>query len=212
MHANNLEILKFSVLDDDKKRQTEAAWLIHTCSLANGSVAFGLANTLAGDTALITGVTLYMIHRLGRLYQAEDVNGKQIITQIITHYAGPLIGAKLLFWLPGIGNWANAASMSLLTEMVGWSCVILFGQGRSTDQLEKSDWKPLLHAAKKLASDHKEANKVMLTAMTEQEKIQFADLNKQLTNKKLTQIEKDVVFQRLLDLYATVAQRTKVVD
>ncbi len=212
MNTNKLDPLQFSALSDDKKRQTEAAWLIHACALANGSVAFGLANTLAGDTALITGVSLYMIYRLGRLYKAEDVNGKQIITQIVTHYAGPFIGAKLLFWLPGIGNWANAASMSLLTEMVGWSCIILFSQGRSTDQLEKSDWKALLSAAKQLASDHQKANKVMLASMTEQEKTQFAALNQKLANKNLTETEKDAVFQSLLDLYATVAQRTQTGD
>jgi uncharacterized protein (DUF697 family) len=210
MNSNKLEPLQFSPLIEDNKRQTEAAWLIHACALANGSVAFGLANTLAGDTALITSVSLYMIYRLGRLYEVDDVNGKQIITQIITHYAGPLIGAKLLFWLPGIGNWANAASMSLLTELIGWSCIILFSQGRSTDQLEKSDWKKLLSAAKQLAKDHQKANKVMLEAMTEQEKTQFASLNEQLANKNLTALEKDRIFQSLMDLYATVAQRTKM--
>ncbi|WP_143735914.1 hypothetical protein [Methyloprofundus sedimenti] len=100
--------------------------------------------------------------------------------------------------------------MSLLTEMVGWSCIILFSQGRSTDQLEKSDWKQLLSAAKQHASDHQKANKVMLASMTKQEKSQFAALNKQLANTNLTAFEKDSVFQSLLDLYATVAQRTKM--
>ncbi|OQK18416.1 hypothetical protein AU255_11535 [Methyloprofundus sedimenti] len=82
MNTNKLETLQFSALNDDKKRQTEATWLIHACALANGSVAFGLANTLAGDTVLITGVSLYMIYRLGRLYKAEDVNGKQILRKL----------------------------------------------------------------------------------------------------------------------------------
>lgn len=190
------------------RRQSEAAWLIHASALANGSVAFGLANTLAGDTVLITGVSLYMIHRLGKLYDADDINGKQIITQIITHYAAPIIGAKLLFWLPGIGNWANAASMSLLTEIIGWSCVILFSEGTAVDALTSKDWKQLLKSAKKQANEHQAENKLMLANMSEQEQSQFRALNKQLANKNLTTTEKDVVFQSLLDLYTTVAERS----
>jgi len=190
------------------QRQAEAAWLIHASALSNGSVAFGLANTLAGDTALITGVSLYMIHRLGKLYQIDDVNGKQIITQIVTHYAAPLIGAKLLFWLPGIGNWANAASMSLLTEMIGWSCVILFSEGTAIDTLKSKDWKQLLQSAKKRANEHQAENKLMLANMSEIEQAQFRALNKQLANKKLSSTEKDTEFQSLLDLYATVAERS----
>lgn len=194
--------------DDDKQRQTEAAWLVHACALANGTVAFSLANTLAGDTALITGVSLYMIYRLGRLYEADDVNGKQIITQIVTHYAGPLTGAKLLFWLPGIGNWANAASMSLLTEIVGWSCIILFSNGRTAEQLGSDDWKKLLAEARQRADAHQAENKAMLADMTVEEKAQCRQLNKQLASNKLTQSEKEALFRSLLALYAEVADRS----
>ena len=190
----------------DKKR-SEAAWLVHACALANGSVAFGLANTLAGDSMLITGVSLYMIYRLGKLYQIPDVNGKQIVTQIVTHYAAPIVGAKLLFWLPGIGNWANAASMSLLTEIIGWTCIILFAKGQTPDELNAGDWKNLIRAAKQQAQQHQAENKALLKAMTAEERSQLAALNKQLADTTLAPEIRDQFFRELIDLYTQVESR-----
>jgi uncharacterized protein (DUF697 family) len=190
----------------DRKR-TEAAWLVHACALSNGSVAFGLANVLAGDSVLITGVSLYMIYRLGKLYGVTDVNGKQIITQIVTHYAAPLLGAKLLFWLPGIGNWANAASMTLLTEVIGWSCILLFSKGTNPKELNEAEWKTLILEAKREASQHQAANKALLKAMTPQERERLAELNKQLTGKTLSPETQDQLFQELIDLYGRVESR-----
>ena len=194
-------------LEPFDKKQSEAAWLVHACALANGSVAFGLANTLAGDSVLITGVSLYMIHRLGKLYQVADVNGKQIITQIVTHYAAPLLGAKLLFWLPGIGNWANAAGMSLLTEIIGWTCIILFAKGHDAEGLSADDWNKLIRAAGRQARQHQAANKALLKAMTAEERSRLAALNKQLADKTLPQEAQDRIFQALTDLYTQVETR-----
>ena len=187
--------------------QTEAAWIIHACALANGSIAFGLANTLAGDSVLLTGISLYMIHRLGKIYQVADVNGKQIITQVVTHYAAPLVGAKLLFWLPGIGNWANAVSMSLLMEIIGWTCIILFTKGKNPDELDTSDWKKLIHTAKNKAHEHQAANKALLKAMTPEERDRLAAINEQMTDSALTMETRDRLFRELIELYTQVEIR-----
>ncbi len=188
----------------------EASWLVHACALANGSVAFGLANSLAGDTVLITGVSLYMIYRLGKLYGVADVNGKQIVTQIVTHYAAPLIGAKLLFWVPGIGNWANALSMSLLTEIIGWTCILLFKKGENPDDLSAADWESLIRSARRQAKQHQVANKALLKAMTVSERTRFTKLNKQLADDTLSREAHERIFQQLIDLYIRVSSRVEL--
>ncbi|MGR9044785.1 MAG: hypothetical protein ACU83N_05775 [Gammaproteobacteria bacterium] len=189
------------------KIQSEAAWLVHACALANGGIAFGLANTLAGDSVLITGISLYMIHRLGKLYQVTDVNGKQIVTQIVTYYTAPLVTAKLLFWLPGIGNWANAASMSLLTEIIGWSCILLFAKGQNPEELDARDWKKLIRNAKHKAHEHRAANKAQLKAMTTKERKRLTEINQQLADSTLPDETRDRLFQDMIDLYAQIEAR-----
>lgn len=190
---------------DEKK--DEAAWLIHSFAIAHGGVAFTLANTLVGDTVLLSGLTFYMVHKLGKLYGREDASAKQIISQSFAYYAGSYLTGKLLFWLPGIGNWANAATTVFITETIGWTCVTLFSSGKKPEELSKEEWKAVLDQANAKAKTYQEENKAILRKMSGEEKRKFRAINKKLRDPAVSEAEKENLLDSLETLYGAIKNR-----
>lgn len=185
----------------------EATLLIHVFAVANGGVAFTLANTALGDTLLVTGLTFYMIQRLAKIYDVEDVGAKQIVSQCAAYYAGPYITGKLLFWFPGVGNWANAATTVLLTETIGWTCVALFSSGRKPQDLSGDEWKSVLRTARAKAEEDQKENKRLLRKMTAEDKRKIKEMTKELKNDNLTEEEKERLLESLKELYHSIKSR-----
>lgn len=185
----------------------EPGLLIHAFAVANGGVAFTLANTAVGDTMLVSGLTFYMIHRLVKLYRVEDVNAKQIVSQCLAYYAGPYLTGKLLFWLPGIGNWANAATTVLLTETIGWSCVTLFSTGRRPEDLSEREWKGVLDGAKAKAKASQAENKRLLKKMTPEERQEAKAITGKLRDEAVPEAEKERLLETLTGLYQRIRER-----
>lgn len=188
-------------------KSNEAAVLIHASAVANGGVAFTLANTALGDTMLVTGLTLYMVRRLGKIYGVEDVGAKQIIGQCATYYAGPYLTGKLLFWLPGVGNWANAATTVLLTETIGWTCVSLFSSGRKPEDLSDDEWNDILKAAKKKAEEEQKENKILLQKISSEEKKNIKTIAKKLKDESIPDEEKEKLLESLKEFYKGIKNR-----
>ncbi len=186
---------------------SEPGVLIHAFAVTNGGVAFTLANTAVGDTMLVSGLTFYMIHRLGKLYQVEDVNAKQIVSQCLAYYAAPYLTGKLLFWLPGIGNWANAATTVLLTETVGWSCVTLFSAGQRPEDLSQQEWKTVLDGAKAKAKASQAENKRLLKKMSAEERKEAKAITEQLRDEAISEEEKERLLETLTELYQRLRDR-----
>ena len=91
-------------------------------------VAGLLANTAVGDTPLLSAMTILMImhiakrcgHRIG--WQDAFVVALKAFGRVV----GVFILGKLLFWLPGIGNVANAVEAFIVTQAVGWSAFCFY--------------------------------------------------------------------------------------
>lgn len=190
---------------DNKRR--EAGLLIHAFAVAHGAVAFFLANTALLDGPILAGLTMWMIHRLGKVYNKPDVNGAQIFWNIIQYVAGTWLTAKALFFIPGIGNWANAGTTMLLTETIGWACVLIFSGDFDPDHMTKEQWKQVAKLAKKEGKKHNEENKKVLSKTTDEEKKQLKSITDKLKDDTLPEEEKEKLFGELAALYETVKAR-----
>ena len=71
----------------DEKRE-EAAVVIHSFAALHGVVALLLANTLVGDTAILTALTYSMIHILADTYDITNVSPVKIAGRIFGLVAG----------------------------------------------------------------------------------------------------------------------------
>lgn len=196
-----------SVEETMSNKTDEAGRLIHMFAIAHGGIAFSLANTAIGDTVLLAGLTFYMIHKLGKIYGVEDIEAKPIIGQTLTHYAGPYLAGKLLFWLPGIGNWANAATTVLLTETMGWTCVSIFSAGKKPEELSHDDWESILNSARAKAEEHQEENKILLRKMTAEDKKKLKIINKKLKDDAISEEEKEILLESLEKVYEDIKSR-----
>jgi uncharacterized protein (DUF697 family) len=189
------------------KKKEEAAWIIHSFSVCNGSIAFALANTAVGDAVLVSGLLVFMVNRLGKLFEAKDVNAGQVVAQCFTYYAGAFLTEKLLFWVPGIGNWANAGTTILLTQTVGWSSVAVFESGRRFSDLSKGEWLKILKTARSKAEKHQEENKALMRKMTASDRKEFQRINARMRDDKLTEDEKERMLLSLKKLYREIQAR-----
>ncbi|XSG84016.1 MAG: hypothetical protein ACPW60_09745 [Methylohalobius sp. ZOD2] len=184
-----------------------AAHIIHTFAVLQAGIAFTLANTALGDTVLVTGLTLYLIHKLGKLYGVQDVSAQQVLGQCLAYYGGTYLSSKLLFWLPGIGNWANATATLLLVETVGWTCVSLFSSQLDPTNLKPSQWRELLRKARRQAEIHQAANKRILSKMTAQDRARLEAIQRRLKESDLSEKEKERLYQTIESLYQEIKNR-----
>lgn len=197
------ELIRQPPSDRDRK----ASRLIHTFSVLQAAIAFTLANTALGDTVLISGLTLYLIHKLGDLYEAHDVSAQQVLGQCLAYYGGAYLSAKLLFWIPGIGNWANATATLLLVETIGWTCVALFSSRLDPASLSPTQWRELLNQAHHQAKAHQADNKRILRKMTAEDRTRLRDIQRKLQEPNLPEASKEALYQTLEVLYQEISNR-----
>jgi len=190
-----------------KDKSPQAARLIHSFAVCNGSIAFALANTIVGDTVLVSGLMIYMVNRLASLYGIKDFNINQLVSQCFSYYAGAYAAEKLLFWVPGLGNWVNATTTVLITETVGWASVAVFRTGKRPEDLTRRQWQAILRTAKAKARTYQRQVQALLKKMTPAEKRSFKDLNKKLSSKRLSERQKAGSLKSLQKLYADIEGR-----
>lgn len=191
----------------DSKRE-DAAAVIHSFAAGHAVVAFLLANTLVGDTAVLTALTFAMVTALGKIYGITELSPRKIVSKIFGLVAGTYIAGKLLFWLPGIGNWANAMSTIFVTETIGWTCVAFFSTGRDPVEANSQELKSAVNDAKEAAKKYKEEAKVVASKMTSEEKKEIRDLSNRLRDSNISSEEQDEVTQKIKAIYARAKART----
>lgn len=197
-------------LTSDSHRE-EASYLVHGFAMAHGVMAFFLANTLFGDTLVLTGLTIGMIVWLGNIYDLEIENASDLLRSILGYTAGPLglyAANKLLFWLPGIGNWSNAVTTIGITEAIGWSCIFLFSSGRSsTEGMSDDEIESLVSAAQSAASESKKETELIMKSATDSEKEMIRGLAIKIADASTNDEERKQCVQKLSQTYASIKAR-----
>lgn len=187
-------------------KRREADLVIHAFAVAHGAVAFLLANTAFMDGPILAGMTMWMIHRLGKIFDKEDVNTAQIFWNIFQYVAGTWLTAKALFFIPGIGNWANAGTTMLLTETIGWACIYIFSGNIDPETLTKEQWKNIAKIAKKEGKKHNQENKEVLNKASVEEKQQLKSIVDQLKDENIAEEDKEKLLSELANLYEKIKQ------
>ena len=96
--------------------------IIHSTSIAAGSVGAGLAQIPGSDNAVITPLQLAMTVALGRVFGVELTEGAAIAAtaSLAVSAVGRTASQALVGWIPVTGNVINACTAASLTETMGW--------------------------------------------------------------------------------------------
>lgn len=116
-------------------RKHVAAEIIHGYAAAHAAVALTLANTVIGDTPILTTLTFSMIDDLGRLY-GLTYTWRHILRKCLQLFAaqiGVYFAAKVVTWIPWAGNLVNASMVFGMTETIGWTIYHLYENGNTLD-------------------------------------------------------------------------------
>lgn len=115
-------------LTGEQRKKCKA--IIHTASVAAGSVGAGLAQIPLADNALITPIQITMITSIGAVFGIHVVEGmaKGIIASSAASIVGRGAVQTLVGWIPGIGNAINTATAAGITEAIGWAAVKHFSE------------------------------------------------------------------------------------
>ncbi|AGW12786.1 hypothetical protein [Megalodesulfovibrio gigas] len=188
-------------------KMTQAAVVISAFSAAHAVIAFALANTAIGDTVVLTGLTYAMIHTLGNMYGMSGIQPAKIGAKIFGLLAGVYLAGKLTFFLPGIGNWANAAATVFCTQVIGWTCVGFFALGQDPSDASKEELKEKMQTARANAHQYQAEAKEVAKKMTKQEREKIAELAHALREPSLSDQQRDAITQQIEEIYAAAKRR-----
>lgn len=157
-----------------EKRMT--GFLIHGFAVAHATAAGLLAQTIVGDEAVLTALTVAMIISIARLNGAKWNQGEALA--FLGVFAGTIIGtrgAALLYkWIPGIGNIANAVVSAETTEMLGWMTYLFVSKGyEDPSQLSDSQINSLKKEANSLRKEEEKENRRLFDSMSQEDKVKY---------------------------------------
>lgn len=171
---------------DRKKKMT--GMMIHGFAAAHAVTATLLAQTLVGDEAVLTALTIAMIVAVAKL------NGADWDTDIGLTFSGCFMGGYigmrgvtfLIKWVPGIGNVMNAAATFTTTEVLGWVTYLFVKKGKSNLQdLTEDEKKKLWNEARAVQRKEKKESKRLYNTMTDADKKEFKSIMNQLKGRGL---------------------------
>lgn len=183
-----------------EKRLT--GFIIHGFAVAHAGAAALLAQTLVGDEAALTILTVAMILSIARVNNRSW--GVADALSVIGVLAGTYLGSRgavfLVKWIPGIGNAANALTTFGVTELLGWTAYLLIREDKKPEALSSEDKENLRKRAEKLKSEQHDESKRLYENMTDKDKKEYEQIMKQLKNKDLPEETIDYLTQRLTEI------------
>lgn len=185
---------------DEKKRMT--GMMIHGFAVAHAATAAVLAQTLVGDEAALTALTVAMIIAVARLNGADWDAGAALafLGIFIGSYVGVRGATFLIKWIPGIGNAANACVTFGTTEVLGWATYLFIKKGKTNPEaMTKSEKEDLLNEAKSIHGREKDESKRLYESMSESDKAEYKDIMKQL-RQDLPESTRNYLLKRLEDI------------
>lgn len=181
--------------------------IIHSFATAHAIAAASLAQTLVGDEATLTALTIAMIIALSKLYQAPLSWGGAL--SFLGVFAGFYLGTRgatcLIKWVPGIGNTANALSTIFTTEVLGWATVYLLSRGRDLSTVRKDEANHIIREGKALRkkneAEKKRIDNIVNTKMTSGEKALYHSIMEQLKDENISDSERENLIRKLDELF-----------
>lgn len=181
-------------------RKTEASLIIHGFATAHGAVALALANTVVGDTAVLTALTVTMITQLARLFDLRFDRSASValLAQTVSQVGGVYLLSRLVSWMPGLGNWLNASVAFGLTQAIGWTAYHFFEAGARSGDLRITREK--VRAARRDARREPLQRQDALEQLAAADRRQYHSLEGRLRNLSLSNEERAAVVQEMIDL------------
>lgn len=183
---------------DSKKKMT--GMLIHGFAVAHALTAALLAQTLVGDEAVLTALTVAMIIAVAKMNGADWDTGMALafLGIFIGGYVGVRGATFLIKWIPGIGNAANAAVTLTTTEVLGWATYLFIKKGKSNpkDMTEKEK-EALWKEAKSMQKEEEQESKRLYDSMSEADKSEYKSIMNQLKTKNLPDETRSYLLNRL---------------
>lgn len=183
---------------DEKKRMS--GMMIHGFAVAHALTAALLAQTLVGDEAALTALTVAMIIAVAKLNGADWDSGAALafLGVFIGGYLGVRGATFLVKWIPGVGNAANAAVTFTTTEVLGWATYLFIKKGkgdpRAMTQAEKDS---LWQEARNMREKEEAESKRLYESMSEEDKKEYKDIMSQLREKNLPENTRNYLLNRL---------------
>lgn len=183
---------------DSKKKMT--GMMIHGFAVAHALTAALLAQTLVGDEAVLTALTVAMIIAVAKMNGADWDTGMALafLGIFIGGYVGVRGATFLIKWIPGIGNAANAAVTLTTTEVLGWATYLFIKKGKSNpkDMTEKEK-EALWKEAKSMQKEEEQESKRLYDSMSEADKSEYKSIMSQLKTKNLPDETRSYLLNRL---------------
>lgn len=183
---------------EDKRKMT--GMMIHGFAVAHAVTAALLAQTVVGDEAALTALTVAMIIAVAKLNGVDWDSGQALafLGIYIGGYVGSRGAAFLIKWIPGVGNAANAAVTFTTTEVLGWATYLFVQKGKKDPKTMTQAEKDSLWAeAKSVREKEEDASKHLYESMSEADKNEYKDIMKQLKAKDLPVSTRNYLLNRL---------------
>lgn len=183
---------------DSKKKMT--GMMIHGFALAHALTAALLAQTLVGDEATLTVLTVAMIIAVAKMNGADWDTGMALafLGIFIGGYVGVRGATFLIKWIPGIGNAANAAVTFTTTEVLGWATYLFIKKGKSNpkDMTEKEK-EALWKEARVMQRKEEQESRRLYDSMSEADKSEYRSIMDQLRARNLPDETRSYLLNRL---------------
>ena len=197
-------------MSNDKKRMT--GMLIHSFAVAHAVAAAVLAQTIVGDEAVLTALTIAMIIAVAKMNGADWDTGSALA--FLGVFAGTYLGVRgatfLIKWIPGIGNAANAFATFGTTEVLGWVTYIFVKKGKTDPKsMSKEEKDELWNEAQNMREQEKDESERLYNAMSSADKSACDDIMKQLKDKNISDSERNALLDKLQSIMVTVQSGSK---
>lgn len=186
------------------KRMT--GFIIHGFAVAHAAAAALLAQTLVGDEAVLTALTIAMIMSVARINGANWSMGETLafLGVFIGTYVGTRGATFLVKWIPFAGNWINATVTFGTTEVLGWATYVFVTRGLSNpSDLSEKERDNLWKEAQGLSDTEGKESEKAYGKMSKEDKAHFDEIMRKLRNRDIADDERE----RYLNELANIAEK-----
>lgn len=189
---------------DNKKRIAHV--LIHGFAVSHAVTAATLAQTIVGDEAVLTALTISMIIAIARLYgQTVEVGTAfALLGTFAGFYLGTRTAIFLVKWIPFVGNAANALATTMTTETLGWVTYYIVSSGKTIKDIKKEEVKKLIkesiNSRKELKSEWTKIRQV-INSMSDSDRNMYEKLEEELRKDNLNESEQKEIENKIDNLF-----------
>lgn len=200
----------------DKKKMTGI--LIHGFAAAHAATALILAQTVIGDEAALTALTVTMIMAVAKINGADWDSGTALafLGVFIGSYAGMRGAAFLVKWIPGLGNCINAIVTAATTEVLGWATYVFVQKCKKSPELvfdpskiTREEMNEIWEEARNLRKEERQASKQLYNSIPKKDKDRYDSIMERLRSNKISETERKELIEELEPLLTGMNEKDK---